>query len=106
MPVLTHSIRGDSSAPMAKVFRSAIGNHLLVVPFTRIFDVSASSLSDLPPKLIDALAAASAGETPLDELAEPTPQSISLNVSSACNLSCSYCYAGQGSFRGAQSERM
>ena len=34
------------------------------------------------------------------------PQSISLNLTSACNLACSYCYAGRGSFGGAQTGSM
>ncbi len=48
------------------------------------------------------LAEPAAGEEPLDTIAEPAPQSISLNVSSSCNLTCSYCYAARGSFNGAQ----
>lgn len=33
----------------------------------------------------------------------PTVQSISLNVAQACNMSCSYCYADKGNFKGKPS---
>ena len=36
----------------------------------------------------------------------PAPQSLSLNVSSSCNLSCGYCYADRGGFGGAQAQAM
>lgn len=35
-----------------------------------------------------------------------TPHSISLNVTSACNLGCRYCYADRGRFEGAQTGAM
>ena len=104
-------IPGDSSAPMFKIFRSALGEHLLVVPYSRIFDLAGDlnldgSASRLPPSLLAALADAANGEAPLEDVVEPSPQSISLNVSSSCNLSCSYCYAARGSFQGAQTDPM
>lgn len=36
----------------------------------------------------------------------PAPQSLSLNVSSSCNLSCGYCYADRGAFAGGQTQTM
>ncbi|QLH38116.1 MAG: radical SAM protein [Defluviicoccus sp.] len=42
----------------------------------------------------------------LDRISEPLPQSISLNVSSSCNLGCAYCYAGRGGFAGVQPRPM
>jgi uncharacterized protein len=79
----------------------------LVIPYSRIFDVAAGDEEtenefaelDLAAAL---LAEPAAGEEPLGAIAEPAPQSISLNVSSSCNLTCSYCYAARGSFNGAQ----
>ena len=38
----------------------------------------------------------------LDNVPEVRPQGISLNVTSACNLGCSYCYADRGRFAGRQ----
>jgi uncharacterized protein len=100
-------IPGDPSAPILKMFRSALGDHLLVVPHSRIFDLTRDlafdgGLRGLPPSLLEALAQAANGEVPVDNVVAPAPQSISLNVSSSCNLSCSYCYAARGSFHGAQ----
>jgi uncharacterized protein len=98
-------------APIFKRFFSAVGEHILIVPHTRIFDLTTelAQACDDPakaPGLLSALAATAQGEVPLDLVYEPTPQSISLNVSSSCNLSCSYCYAARGSFEGAQPDPM
>ena len=97
---------------LAHRFRSTAGEHLLVVPFSRIFDlpsVEAAAL-DADPASLDVLAAslaeAAPGEAALDLIVEPAPQSISLNVSSSCNLGCAYCYADRGSFGGRQAAPM
>jgi uncharacterized protein len=106
------TIAGEPAAPMFHRFRSDAGEHLLVIPYSRLFD--------LPPELarildrggaasddlVGALAQAATGEDSLDDVVAPQPQSISLNVSSSCNLSCSYCYAARGGFEGAQNEPM
>src|SRR5579859_4250692 len=98
--------------PLAHRFRSAAGEHLLVVPFTRLFDLPDAEVAalDADPQAMHALAASlgaiATGEVALDEIAEPEPQSISLNVSSSCNLGCSYCYADRGGFAGAQDTPM
>jgi uncharacterized protein len=81
-----------------------VGEHLLVVPYSRIFDIANGE--DLSAIDIDALAAPDAHDDPLDQIDEPAPQSISLNVSSSCNLACHYCYASRGSFGGAQQASM
>ena len=112
-------IEGDPSAQLLKVIRSAVGEHLLIVPHSRIFDLPANAIGDslpdsdrggdreaLPRFLAAALGNTAYGEVPLDHVVAPAPQSISLNVSSSCNLSCSYCYAAQGSFEGAQPSPM
>lgn len=107
-------IPAAAAAPLYKKFRSALGEHLLVVPHSRIFDLPDGFGEEddaAPPGMrLDELAAALAqtaeGEVPLDYVVAPPPQSISLNVSSSCNLSCSYCYAARGSFAGAQPEPM
>jgi uncharacterized protein len=99
-------------APNHRRFRSDAGEHLLVVPHTRIFDLSttlAASL-DLDVQAADRFAAAlgetSESEADLGAVVTPAPQSLSLNVSSSCNLSCGYCYADRGAFGGAQVETM
>ena len=101
-------VRSAPTAPMHHRFSSALGQHLLIVPFSRIYDLPNEHASGLDEEHIDlgALAATlslpDAGEVTLDAVVTPTPQSISLNVSSSCNLSCSYCYAARGNFGGAQ----
>jgi uncharacterized protein len=42
----------------------------------------------------------------LDRVPDVAPQGISLNVTSACNLGCSYCYADRGGFSGRQHGQM
>jgi uncharacterized protein len=104
--------RPDAAAPLFKRFASGAGAHLLIVPHSRIFDLPpelAARFDAGDPavfRLADALAAAAEGEIALDVVPEPPPQSLSLNVSSACNLACSYCYADRGAFGGAQPKPM
>src|ERR1700676_1193229 len=105
-------ISGDPQAARFHLFDSAAGSHLLVIPYSRIFavereyaaalrkgDVSAIREAEL---LVDAVD----GEALLDLVPETTPQSISLNGSTHCNLGCSYCYASGGNFGGKQSSSM
>jgi uncharacterized protein len=104
--------RPDVNAPPFKRISSGCGEHLLVVPHSRIYDLPpdlAARFDAGDPEavhLAEALAQTAAGEDPLDEIPEPEPQSISLNVSSSCNLACTYCYADRGAFHGAQSVTM
>jgi uncharacterized protein len=85
-------------------FRSAVGEHVLVIPHTRIFDVEGDR--DAACDWLSGTTQVSFGEAPLDAIAEPAPQSISLNVSSSCNLACGYCYAARGAFGGKQAAPM
>ena len=97
----------DPAAPMWHLVRSQVGDHLLSVDGSRIFDLDAEHADRLragDPTMraaIDALVLQQPGES-MDLVPEVTPQSLSLNVSNACNLSCTYCYAGRGAFDGAQ----
>ena len=101
-------VAGDDGGPIFKKFRSALGEHLLVVPHSRIFDLTdelamaCEPSAGRPSALLAALGGTCDGEPPLDCVVQPPPQNISLNVSSSCNLACSYCYATRGSFDGAQ----
>jgi uncharacterized protein len=98
--------------PLAYRFSSAVGEHLMVIAFTRIFDLSSGDAAalDVDDDSLYALARLvgqpADGEISLGGVVEPMPQSLSLNVSSSCNLSCSYCYAARGSFGGAQPKPM
>ncbi|MBR0755538.1 SPASM domain-containing protein [Bradyrhizobium jicamae] len=106
------TIAADAAAPLFRRFRSAAGDHLLVVPYTRIFDLPpdlAERLDDDPQetgRLAAMLGQPSAQEHDLGAVVVPAPQSLSLNVSSSCNLSCGYCYADRGGFAGAQAATM
>jgi uncharacterized protein len=110
-------VSGDPSAPAYHRFGSPHGEHLLVIPHSRIFDLTrddaaafdegmkgdqATALS----AMLEGLGESGEGEAPLDGVVAPAPQAISLNVSSSCNLSCSYCYAARGAFDGAQPDPM
>ncbi len=105
-------VRADPGAPAFRRFRSCLGEHLLVVPHSRIYDLDpafAATLDGDPAateELSATLGETVAGEAALDPVVLPRPQSLSLNVSSSCNLSCGYCYAGQGAFGGAQTAVM
>jgi uncharacterized protein len=92
---------------MWHLFRSEVGDHLLSVEGSRIFDLDAEHALRLrigDPTIraaIDALVLQQPDEA-MSLVPEVTPQALSLNVSNACNLTCTYCYAGRGAFGGAQ----
>jgi len=108
------SIRADGGAsPLWHTVRSDVGVHLLVVPGSKLFDIDdefAQALQRGDPSALDAVTSElsdAVAESALEVVPDTTtPQSISLNVSSACNLGCSYCYAGGGRFGGAQRSTM
>lgn len=92
-------------APAWRHFRSRIGDHVLVVAGSQVLDVDPATVTGLDEAVL----------TPyldhgqrlgLSEVPEVAPQSLSLNVTSACNLACDYCYAGRGAFGGAQTGAM
>lgn len=106
------TIAPDPAAPMFHRFRSEGGEHVLIVPYSRVFDLPAEDAAAFDGDAaardvaVAALARPESGEVSLDDVVAPQPQNISLNVSSSCNLSCSYCYAARGGFEGAQAEPM
>lgn len=106
-------VPGMPNAPTVHRFRSALGEHVLAVPTSQIFDLQgcrpdedSAELEDLLDAVSQAIAMPQNGNESQASVVAPAPQSISLNVSSSCNLSCSYCYAARGSFGGAQPEPM
>jgi uncharacterized protein len=98
-------------APLYYRFDSKRGSHLLVVPYSQIYDLSGDQdkshdQDDVNETLSRMLAQELGSEMPLDAVVLPTVQSVSLNVSSSCNLGCTYCYASQGNFNGIQQKPM
>src|SRR5689334_18297587 len=106
------NVAADAHAPQFRLFASLAGPRLLVIPHSRIFAIDQKFANALGHNdgwavaQISQLAESLAAEVSLDAIPATTPQSISLNVSSTCNLGCSYCYAGQGEFNGAQTSAM
>jgi uncharacterized protein len=101
----------EATAPGWKTFGSAAGSHVLVVEGSRIFDLPDAfrvALDARDPQAADALARAlqDVQRVVMDQPSPVAPQSLSLNVSSSCNLGCGYCYAGRGGFAGAQRGQM
>jgi uncharacterized protein len=106
------TLPASPAAPASHRFRSPAGEHVLIVSHSRIFDLPADAASIFDSgsseahSLAEVLGRTTDSEAPLEAVAMPAPQSLSLNVSSSCNLSCSYCYAGRGAFGGLQPEPM
>ncbi len=106
------TIEADARAPRFRRFRSASGEHLLIVPHTRIFDLppgmaeSFDADSRDAERLVTMLGETTVRDADLTAVVTPAPQSLSLNVSSSCNLSCGYCYADRGAFAGGQTQTM
>ena len=105
------TVAGRDQAIDCYAFRSQVGEHLMIVPHTQIYDVPANAgFQRLDPtaqaKLVAALTQPMITDMPLESVVLPSVQSLSLNVSASCNLSCHYCYAGQGSFGGKQQRAM
>jgi uncharacterized protein len=102
----------NRAAPRFHVIRGERRTQVLVVPHSRLYEVDDDFARDLERRealsmeWLDDACRTRPGEVPLDHVDTPAPQSISLNVSSSCNLACAYCYAEQGAFGGAQSRRM
>src|SRR4051812_29661229 len=88
-----------TEAPEWHRFRSRVGDHVLVLRGSQILDLPAGDDLD-PTDLLDFL---THGEgLGLGAVPQVRPQGISLNVTSACNLGCAYCYADRGRFDGRQ----
>ena len=85
-----------------RTFESRVGTHVLVLRGSQILDVGADDVSD--SLLSDYLQAGR--RLNLGAVPSVAPQNLSLNVTSACNLACDYCYADRGVFGGAQSGAM
>ncbi len=75
------------------LFETEYGQHALLTNGSRIFDIKSS---DNASQTLEALQLPQA----IDGKSLPPPPlySLSLNIAQACNMSCSYCYAEEGSF--------
>jgi uncharacterized protein len=94
------------SPPLWHRFRSRIGEHVLIVAGSQIIDLpDGHTGADVDPTALGEFLTHGAG-LDLHTVPEVNPQGISLNVTSACNLGCSYCYADRGRFGGRQHGNM
>lgn len=85
-------------------FESRVGRHVLVLRGSQILDVDAAQEALTDSALGDFLA--EGARLGLGSVPSVAPQNLSLNLTSVCNLTCDYCYAGRGGFAGAQSGAM
>ncbi|MGH3686715.1 MAG: radical SAM protein [Pseudonocardiaceae bacterium] len=97
----------SSAEPVSwRPFRSRVGSHVLVLRGSQILDLPETlDLAALDPEALAPYLRHGAG-LGLSAVPSVAPQSISLNVTSACNLGCTYCYADRGRFGGAQAGTM
>lgn len=84
------------------LFRSKLGQHLFVADGSRIYDMPAELPTDTATVRALVKSISPPGTQRIDgtPLSPPALQTLSLNVAQACNMGCSYCYAGQGAFGG------
>jgi uncharacterized protein len=96
------TMTAQAAAPPAwRSFRSRLGTHILVLRGSQILDVDERALASLDEAALAPYL--NHGERlGLSAVPSVAPQNLSLNVTSACNLACDYCYAGRGAFGGAQ----
>jgi uncharacterized protein len=95
-----------TAPPLWHPFHSRVGEHVLVVAGSQIVDLpDGHTGSDLDSAALDEFLCHGAG-LDLHTVPDVHPQGISLNVTSACNLGCSYCYADRGRFEGRQHGNM
>lgn len=84
------------------LFESDLGRHLLVADGSRLYDISHEQPTDVKTlrKLVEDISPAGSRRIDGTPLSPPPLQTLSLNVAQACNMGCSYCYAGKGAFGG------
>lgn len=84
------------------LFESPLGQHLFVADGSRLYDMPPGVPFDSPAAkaLMDGVSFSGARRIDGTPLAPPPLQTLSLNVAQACNMGCSYCYAGKGAFGG------
>lgn len=84
------------------LFESEVGRHLLVADGSRLYDIPQEVPTNVETlrKLVEDISTAGSQRIDGTALSPPPLQTLSLNVAQACNMGCSYCYAGQGAFGG------
>ncbi|MFJ2689437.1 radical SAM protein [Pseudomonas sp. NPDC087336] len=86
--------------PSFRVIESGVGRHLFVVDGSRLYDIAGDATDEAIRAAIEALSPPGRRRIDNVPLAPPSLQTLSLNVAQACNMSCGYCYAGEGQFGG------
>jgi len=100
------------SPPALHRFDTPLGPHLMMVDGSRIYaidptldremDLLAGAAPDAVLDLLSRHGLSAEGFMTGDLPQDPPMRSLSLAVAQACNLGCTYCYAQQGNFGGAE----
>jgi uncharacterized protein len=92
------------SAPAAayRIIDSRAGRQLFIADGSRLYGLPPEEALDdqALERIVADLTSAAPAHIGADPLAPPALQTLSLNVAQACNMSCGYCYADEGAFRG------
>ncbi len=86
-------------------FTTSLGSHLFVVDGSRVYDMDEEIAKSIEVQSENSILENLGLSTDLKyidkaPLSPPDLYSISLNIAQACNMSCSYCYADTGKFKG------
>jgi uncharacterized protein len=99
---------GWPEGPTLHLFATEFGNHVFLSNGSRVFTVPGAVALRLKTAgsvagqelLLDQLGLSAAPYVTDEPLVDPPVHALSLAVAQKCNLGCTYCYAGQGTFGG------
>jgi uncharacterized protein len=104
---------GCGESPAVHLFSTDFGTHAYLPNGSRVFTVpreiaqrlEAAGSVDRQEKILEQLGMMAPPYITDEPVANPPVRALSLAVAQTCNLACTYCYAGQGSF-GREAEEM
>jgi len=98
-----------------KLFQTTFSNHLFVTNGSQVYDIDDTVVSKILEveksgnqfkedstlyQFLRKFQGTKYISKDIDNVILPSVNSISINIAQACNMSCSYCYADEGKFRG------